>query len=245
MWLRGALSRDDGTLAFLRTFVKPGSIVYDVGANIGQVTRFISQDLPAKHVYAFEPMPENIVDFARNMRLATAAANERVTLVPCALAAESGVTKFQVDDLMSQSGALSSVTGGLAAFGRRRFGLPPLHADVVTLTLEDAIDVLRLPEPDVLKIDVEGAEALVLGGGRRLLSTGDRALYVEVHGPEPQREVLTLLTEMGYSLAGSAATWTVPEPIDAGHESPLEYVVATRARSQLDRMASACARRTT
>jgi hypothetical protein len=118
-------------------------------------------------------------------------------------------------------------------------------ADVVTLSLDDAIDVLGLPEPDVIKIDVEGAEGLVLRGGRRLLSTGDRALYIELHGADPQREVLKLLAEMGYSLAGSAATWTVPEPIDAGHESPLEYVVATRVPSQLGRLALACGRPTT
>jgi len=133
----------------------------------------------------------------------------------------------------------------LAAFGRRRFGLPPLLADVIALTLDDAIDVLGLPEPDVLKIDVEGAEALVLRGGRRLLSTRAPALYIELHGAEPQREVLKLLAGMGYSVAGSAATSTAPEPVDAGHDLPLEYVVATRLPSQLDRMASTCGPQTT
>jgi FkbM family methyltransferase len=57
----------------------------------------------------------------------------------------------------------------------------------------------RLPTPDVIKIDVEGAEARVLDGLARGLSRGRvRVVYVEVHGMDSDQAVTERLTAAGY-----------------------------------------------
>lgn len=53
--------------------------------------------------------------------------------------------------------------------------------------------------PDLLKIDVEGAELSVLHGARRLLTQRRPHLVIETHGPEIERRCGDLLTELGYA----------------------------------------------
>jgi FkbM family methyltransferase len=242
MWLRGVLARDDAGLAFLRHFVTPECIVFDIGANIGQISRFVAQTLPAAHVYAFEPMPENVVDLMQNVELAPEATRKRITVVPCALTDRCGVVSLQVDDLMSQSASLSSVTGGLAAFGRRRFGLAPRTADVVGLSLDSVVTDLSLPRPSVIKVDVEGAEALVLVGGEKLLRESSVALYIELHGDEVAREVVRILHAWGYGIIGAEATWKAARRVDPGAQGTLEYIIASRDARALEAMEAAMAR---
>lgn len=236
VWLRGALSRDGMGLKFLRHFSEPGGIVFDIGANIGQITRYVAQELPVERVFAFEPMPDNVVDLCRNVELAPEGARDRITVVPCALSDRAGIVTLQLDDYMSQSAALSVVTGGLAAFGRRRFGLAPRTADVIALTIDQCVSDFGLPKPNVVKIDVEGAEALVLEGGRATFTGQNVPLYIELHGEEPTRDVLAVLDRWGYTAFGAAAVWGAPRRVGPAESEPLEYVIASRDADSLRRL---------
>lgn len=54
-------------------------------------------------------------------------------------------------------------------------------------------------KPDIVKIDVEGAEVLVLRGAQRLLAECRPLIYIEVCG-EPAKEVFSILQQHGYRL---------------------------------------------
>lgn len=66
---------------------------------------------------------------------------------------------------------------------------------VPTLTLDDLID--HFPAPSFVKIDVEGAEAMVLRGASRLLRDIRPALYVEVD-ERLADEVMAIFTAADY-----------------------------------------------
>ena len=65
-----------------------------------------------------------------------------------------------------------------------------------TVTLDDLAE--RTFVPDVVKIDVEGAEADVLAGAGRILTERRPGLIVEVHSPEVEQECLEILRWHGY-----------------------------------------------
>lgn len=65
--------------------------------------------------------------------------------------------------------------------------------------------------PDVIKIDVEGAELLVLRGASRTLTEYHPTLFVEIHGTQQHAECCTFLAAKGYRLKEEygkiTATW--------------------------------------
>ncbi|HEV7503808.1 MAG TPA: FkbM family methyltransferase [Thermoanaerobaculia bacterium] len=198
-WLRKPLESESFPFAMLRHWVRPGDVVYDCGANLGLYDRFLVSNLGAGRVVAFEPSPENRRFLAANLALGGIA--DRVTVVPVALADEDGLAEFQVDDVQTASGTLSKVTGGEPSEGRRNLRLGPLTEQVLCRRLDTVVAEEKLPLPDVIKIDVEGAEPFLLRGAAGLLRERQPKLVIELHGAAVAREVISLLHEFKYSCA--------------------------------------------
>ncbi len=64
-------------------------------------------------------------------------------------------------------------------------------------TLDGIVTRERIAWPDLLKIDVEGAEANVLRGAREVLLSRPH-LVIETHGRAVERECVDILTPLGY-----------------------------------------------
>jgi FkbM family methyltransferase len=184
-------------LGALQRLIRPGDVVYDVGANIGLYTRFIAH-FGASQIIAFEPMTENRKLLALNV------VGLPVQIVPFALADQDGEEDFQVDDMMSGSAALDRVTGGLASAGRRQYGLPPL-TERVGVTRLDGLP--QLPPPNVIKIDIEGAEAMMLRGAIESLQRYRPRLVIEMHQVPITIEVIDILIDAGYVTYGILGTY--------------------------------------
>jgi FkbM family methyltransferase len=170
--------------ALFRRLVEPGSTVLDVGANAGYFS-VLSAELGAD-VHAFEPNPA-----VRPLLELTASHIPRLTVAPYAAGAKPGTMPFYVSD----AGTTGS-SGLMVALGRKA-----VSVEVVTLD-EYADD--RKVRPQVVKIDVEGAEAEVLRGMPAILQTDRPALIIELHvikGDVPHAthdEVAALLAQAGY-----------------------------------------------
>jgi FkbM family methyltransferase len=203
LWLRVPMESEDFPFAMLRHLVRPGDVVYDCGANLGLYCRYLIGTLGASRVIAFEPAPDNRALLAENLALGGIA--DRVTVMPMALADEDGTAEFQVDDIQSASGTLSKVTGGEPCVGRRNLGLGPVTEQVLCRRMDTVVTEEKLPLPHVIKIDVEGAEALLLRGASGLLGERSPRLLVELHGPEMARDVVLFLDEMGYACTAKVA----------------------------------------
>jgi len=178
--------------------MEPGDVFYDVGANIGMVSLVVA----SKHrragvtVYAFEPEPANVDHLRRNIELNNAS---NVVVYALALGAEDETAQLFVEG-ETGSGRHSLVSG-------RESAVPSIEIHVVSGT--------RFAEnsgspPDLVKIDVEGAEMLVLRGMTGLFDERRiRDVFIEVH---PTRlgqagssagDIQHWLEERGYGLVWS------------------------------------------
>jgi FkbM family methyltransferase len=160
-----------------------GMVAVDCGAHIGYHTLLMAKRVgKAGRVYAFEPLPENFSVLCENVRL-----NGYEGIVVAenkAVGAQTGRQRFRrgqwrPDDL----DPLTSVSC-----------LDP-QGD---LEVDDYFAEKRV---DFVKVDVEGAEAMVLEGAQGLLRRWAPILLVSVHGFTPTHPVLALLESVGYEWA--------------------------------------------
>lgn len=226
-WLRSPLSMEWYPLAMLKAFVTPASVVWDVGANIGLYSRWLASRLGAGRVVAFEPMSQNLPELRHNIEIG--GLTGRVTVVPWALSNRDGELDFQIDDVQSASGSIDLVRQGKASAGRQALRLPPKTEKVQSRSIDSILGSKELPVPDVLKVDVEGAESLVLEGGDRFLSSHSPLLVIETHGIEAAQSCLRFLFDRGYAAAGC-----VPADWNAGRHMRLDRSVIGRIRDQYD-----------
>jgi FkbM family methyltransferase len=205
-WLRNPEEFERFPFRVLQHLIRPGDIVADIGANLGLYSRFLTTWTRASSVLAFEPWLQNCAFLRDNM--IRGGMEHKVEILACALADVEGEADFQVDDVQSASGSLDKVRGGAPSEGRENLHLPPRTERVECRTLDGLVGARRIPAPDVLKIDVEGAEAFVLRGARRLLTERRPRLLIELHGAQESRDVLELLFEHGYEVAAwGAGDW--------------------------------------
>jgi FkbM family methyltransferase len=168
----------------LRRHVKPGAVVFDVGANLGFFS-ILSARLagPGGRVEAFEPVPASADAIRANAAL-NGLANVRVN--EAAVSDHGGAMKLWLAPERSQA--------HLVDRGVRRDTDQAITVRLVAL--DDEIEEGRLPVPSVLKIDVEGSEIAVLAGLRRTLDAHDLVVICELH--ETNAEVLEVAAELGY-----------------------------------------------
>ncbi len=184
---------------FWRAFLRPGDLFIDVGANVGTYALWAA-DCGAE-VIAVEPDPAAAALARENIELNVAP----IVLHQVALGAEDGsLVLTQGLDSMNHIVLGAGHIGGL-------------HVPVMTLDV-----LLSGRRAAGVKIDVEGAERLVLEGGRSALSSGSvgviqlewNSLCNLVLG-ESRAPIISLLRETGYALY---------RPDDAGCLHPTDVV---------------------
>lgn len=161
--------------------IRPGMVCWDVGAHVGFYTLLFAELAgPAGRVFSFEPVPAN-VELLRHHVWINGYAN--VEILPFALADFDGEAEFD-------PGPNSSM-GPIVAGGSWK--VPCRSAD--SLIRSGAVEA-----PDVIKLDVEGAEAAVLRGAKELLATGRATWLIAIHGERERGECLEILRGSGYEV---------------------------------------------
>jgi FkbM family methyltransferase len=148
-------------------------------------------------------MDENLRLLRKN--ISAGRLDDRVQVIPVALSDSDGTEEFQLDDVSSASATLSRVSFGEACEARKQYGLAPLTTQVVAKSLDGLMEKENLAPPAVMKIDIEGAEVLMLCGAQQILTKYKPRLAIELHGIECARAVVHLLVERGYHCYGSLA----------------------------------------
>jgi FkbM family methyltransferase len=154
-------------LLLLRRIVRPGDVCVDVGAAGGaHLLVMARQTGPAGTVLGFEPRPRSLRMLravVRGSRLA-----DRVRLHQKALADRVGTMALRIPVVPTRAHFHGSTAdrASAAAFG----GLPHRQIEVPTAPLDAVLAAEGLRRLDVLKLDVEGAELLVLSGAAHALT---------------------------------------------------------------------------
>jgi FkbM family methyltransferase len=171
-------------VARIRAFanmVTQGGVVYDVGANVGIYSLLASLRAgPSGRVYAFEPLERNLQYLRRHVSLNDA---QNCTVFAEAVCNEEGTRSFSAAGLDSSMARLS----------------PAGELLVPATTLDSCIyGERRLRPPDIIKIDVEGAELEVLQGAHRVIAEFHPAIFAEIHGTQLHADCRAFLLKEGY-----------------------------------------------
>lgn len=196
LWLRPPLANEWYPLAALKSLVRPGDTVWDVGAHLGLYSRWLIQHLKAGTVCAFEPLPQNLPELEHNLALGKL--GDKMKVFPWALAGKDGTAEFQMENVHSGMGALAKTRAEAESWAH---GLKPVTQKVTTRSIDSVLAKREVPVPAVIKLDVEGAEREVLEGGRQFFGGPSARLLIETHGLEVSRECLKFLFETGHTVA--------------------------------------------
>lgn len=190
----GAASFDAELLEVAKRYVKPDSVVWDVGANIG-VFAFAAASLTTQgSVLAIEAD----IWLAQLIKQSAALPKNRglkIQVIPTAVSQSNGVATF----FIAKRGRASNYLEGAGA--RSQTGGVRDKVLVPTLTLDTLLEAFAAPT--FIKIDVEGAEDAVLKGASRLLKEVRPTFYIEV-GSATQDEVTQIFLDHDYLLFDGA-----------------------------------------
>lgn len=222
-------SFEPNEFAFVDRMLKPGMVFVDVGANDGYYTLFAARRVgPTGRVIAVEPSSRERAHLQRNLGRNGL---DNVQVVAAALGAEAGFVDLH---LAHGVHAGHNTLGDFA------------HDDVVRASSErvplETLDALvtrhALSKVDMVKIDVEGAEAGVVAGARTVLSThrpvllmelNDRALHAQ--GQSADTLLNTLKTDLNYQVLSFSPVGGRPERAVEGVPLSSNIVLVPKERA--------------
>ena len=177
---------EPSTVAALQRLCTPGSIVFDIGANIGSHTFVLAKCVgPTGVVVAFEPTTYAFMRLYKNMLL-----NEftNLRIERLALSEQSGIAEFAFNASWRLDNEVKSA----------------VSETMPVMTLDEYVRRFKVPRVDLIKLDVDGFELKILRGGLGTIRTYGPVLVTELceytlaqHG-ESVHQLLDLLLVMGY-----------------------------------------------
>jgi FkbM family methyltransferase len=220
-------SFEPNEFAFLDRVLKPGMVFVDVGANDGYYTLFAAQRVgPSGRVLAIEPSTRERANLERNI-----ARNGlgNVKVVPLALGATCGTAGLRL--------AQSAHSGHNTLGGFANDGVQAESVEQVKVCMLDSLaGELALDRIDVMKIDVEGAEASVIAGAREVLARTQPVIVLEIsdkalrsQGSDAEQLIATL-RELDYEIGVFSASTGCIELLAEGRDLSLNVVAMPRDR---------------
>jgi FkbM family methyltransferase len=175
-----------------KKYIKENMGVIDIGANIGYYS-LLAAKLVGKNgkVYAFEPETANYKMLLKNIEIN---GYKNIVSEQKALSNKNGKTNL----------FLSKVNCGEPSFCKLNISTDDGFIEVETIRLDDVIKDTRI---DFIKMDVQGAEGLVLEGAENILKNNNLKIMMEFWpaglsnmGTDPQR-LLTKLQQNGFKIS--------------------------------------------
>jgi FkbM family methyltransferase len=177
-----------GPVLMLRPYLRPGTFVIDVGANIGFFTRrFAAWVSEGGKVIAVEPEALNYHRLQHAVE--EAGLTDVVETIQAAVAELSGEGLLEVNPAHPGDHKLGTK------------GVP-----IAMTTIDDLLAARGWPEVSLIKVDVQGAEARVLAGARQTLEKFRPALFLEVDDQQLKQfgssagALLSSATSQGYTI---------------------------------------------
>jgi len=187
---RGLLTKQQATIAWIDGF-PPGSLFWDVGANIGSYALYAALG-PDTRVVAFEPAAVNHFVLAANCELN--AFGERMDCLQVGLGAGRAIGHVELSQFAPGRSFSFKARGRHPASSRQA---------CVILSMDDLIEEYGLACPNYVKIDVPAmTEAIIEGAARTLRRSELRELHIEAsESSTGGRRVVALLAQAGFAVA--------------------------------------------
>ena len=190
-------TKEPETINWIRSFTSH-SVFWDVGANIGIYSIYAAKTVENIKVIAVEPSIENT--YLLNRNISENCLYDHIFCYPLALSSVGGPNMFKHKSI--------DFGGSMNAFGvdYGHDGRPAsfLHQyQVFGFKADDLNAVFGIPQPNYLKIDVDGIEHLIVRGAKRILSNASlKSVLIELNREfgEQHDEVIDTLKECGLKL---------------------------------------------
>lgn len=136
------LNRQEYIFPFVCDSFEP-ELVFDMGANIGVTAIICAHLYPNAKIICFEPQPDNLAILAKNVEK-----YDNITVKPFGLGAQTGQKKLWPSEDKTNHGGFSNFIE---------------HGEPEIIPIEGIREIVeRYGVPDLIKIDVEGAECEIL-----------------------------------------------------------------------------------
>lgn len=174
-------------------FVRPGHVLFDLGANVGFYTLLGSLLVGTTgRVIAFEPAQRNISYLRRHIDLNHIA---NCDVFEVAVSSSDGTAFFETSAL--------PVMGHISQPGHGA------GYQVQTMMLDHLVDNGTIPVPNVIKCDIEGGEYEALMGARNALRRYRPIILLATHGSDIHKDCCSLLRDLGYELTSLSGDTSV------------------------------------
>lgn len=170
--VRVPMPEEDELLAAFVGALNTGDVVYDVGGFIGWYAIAAAKCVgPSGMVFAFEPAPSSAELLRIHLKINSVESQVRVIQAACS----------ESFDLVSMPvWPIGLASGNSLRKVVSRSDISPEHVVVYVLPLDKFYETSKM-SPDVIKIDVEGAELQVLKGAKEILSKLRPIIFLELH----------------------------------------------------------------
>lgn len=184
--------KENDFLFFLR-MIPAGTVVLDIGANIGVMAVLLARRIKNAQVVAFEPVPENIGTLKRVINFFKLG---NVRVMECALGNEEGEVEMvmPVIDSVKMQGLSHVVHSSITENNEGERVKTPIHK------LDNISGLNGTLKVSAIKIDVENFEYFVLDGGRTFINKHKPLIYIELWENENRDKCFSLIKELGYRI---------------------------------------------
>lgn len=175
-------------------------VIFDVGAYTGASSLVFSKLSGGDgQVISFEPNKYNLERIKINL-LNNPVLAQTIKVLPIALSDKKGKIKMILSkDIDSGHSSTSRIERSHSKIGIGDLPDGFISETVEARTLDEIIDKIKLV-PDIIKIDIEGAEHMMLHGMTKTLKKYAPILYVEIHSEYCAIKCYEILNKFGYSV---------------------------------------------
>ena len=159
-------AKEPATVQWILDRMKPGEVLYDVGANVGAYSMVAAmQARQNAKIYAFEPSFATFQQLCRNVVLNQC--QDRVIPHMLALSAGTAVARFNYASL--QGGTSLHTLGEAIDYKGEQF--QPIYCqEMLSFSIDDLVARFGFSPPTLMKIDVDGTELDIIEGTAQVLA---------------------------------------------------------------------------
>lgn len=161
-------------------FARNSNTFWDIGSHAGYYSLLFNSVSPAGKIFAFEPLQDSVNIYQQHMILNNIT---NFNVFPYAVSNKSGLYNFRKTK--------TSVAGKLDDLG---------ETTVKVIKLSEFLSERHITAPDIIKMDIEGAEFTVLSDLQLILKEKMPTIFVSTHGIKIHHDCINLLENIGYVL---------------------------------------------
>jgi|688.fasta_scaffold122686_2 FkbM family methyltransferase len=172
--INSIFEKEPETIAWIDSICNSDSVFYDIGANIGIYTLYMNYKNPMMQIFCFEPVQNNFNSLQNNIIL-----NSALNVHPfnIALSNNNMITNLFISDTRNgNSGAQieAPINEKGDSFEAKKI------EKILSFSLDYLVNNLNFPQPNFIKIDVDGHENEILDGMKATLENEQlKSLLIE------------------------------------------------------------------